>query len=105
MWLVGERPIGGIDVGDQLVDEDALKPAEIERKPASPGTAAARGPTRDRGGGGTRLGRRGGATGPTAAAAAADPAAVVHHDDDRLGLTGGDQVVHDQVGMPLVPPP
>src|SRR5579864_7345592 len=91
---------------DQLVDENVLEAAEIEGKATSPRPAGSA-----RRAAASRAWRcRGGAARPARRSCARtaspwpDPAPVVHHDDERLALTFGDQVVHDQAGMALVSP-
>ena len=129
MRLIGDGAEVGVDVGNQLVDEEIAEGIEVEAEVArrTAGTArtsltgcATR--TRTRTGSGTGSRRCAGtarATGTTAERSAtrattarcaartrphAGDAAVGHHNDEGLRLAGGDQVVHDQACVSLAAP-
>ena len=94
MRLVGERAEVGVDVGDQIVDENLLERAEVE-------AAASAASARNR-----RAVRR--ATACRSCVRPSRPAEMLpplfHHDDEWLGFSLGDQVVHDQAGVALAAP-
>src|SRR5580765_7854036 len=81
MRLIGERAEVSVDIGNQVLNNDLLEGAEIER--ASPWTR-----TRGSRVGGTRT----------------TDAAIFHHDDERLCFSLRDQVVHDEASVALAAP-
>ena len=75
MPLVRQRPEMAIDIRHQFVQQHGLKRPDVER------------------------GQPAGAAGPQVVGHA-----IGHDDDERPCLSGGDQIVHDQIGMTLVRP-
>src|SRR6185437_3121254 len=104
MRLIRNRAIGGIDVGNQFVDENVLERVEIEAAPAG-STSARRAACRGTSGAGLASAATGSAAGWSAAPpTATDSAAVIHHDDEWFAFPLCKQIVDDQAGMTLISP-
>ena len=108
-FLLGDRAEVGVDVRDELVAEDGLE-AVVHHHAEAAGraggtclrsTAGRREPWKVNGGSAFGTGGR---TRHLAGTEALVGHAVGHHDDERLDLARGDEVVHDQVRVALVPP-
>ncbi len=74
MRLIGQRPKVCVDIRNKIVQQDTFKLIEVERRTP---TRAARSTTQRH------------IVGQT----------IGHNDNERLGFAGGDQVIHDQIGM------
>ena len=108
IWLIGQRAEIGVNVRDQFANEHLLEGFGCRRKWV-PAAATSRSPSSGSGVGarGRRIrssSRRSGSASSTRSRSFVGQT-VGHHDDEGLGLSLGDQVIHDQRCKPLDTPP
>ena len=125
VFLIGLGAIVGVNVGDQVVDEQVLKRAEIHAGHASgSGSGSTRSRSASTGSSGGCAYGRGSASGSasgcisgtrasgwaacgsitTGTRPTAADVAVRHDDDEGFHLASGNQIVHDKVGVSLTSP-
>ena len=104
--LVGNGAVVGIDIRNQVVNENPFESAEVESA-STRATRATRWRTCRCTAWSTHWRRTSGRRARSACGRsrrASDITAIFHHDDERFGFALGEQVVHNQAGMALAAP-